>query len=108
MQRSGLQQSKGAAVLGAVLAYLHRDQCRNIPQHLGQLAGIDLVKKAVELDVLRHSRARAKQIEIIPERLLEIRNSQAIVIEHRRDISVILLVELLEDALRHVRRRTAK
>jgi hypothetical protein len=66
---------------GAILAHLHRGQFRNIPQHLNQFAGIDLVEEAVELDMLRHRRAGAKQLKIVPERLLEIQNGHAIAIE---------------------------
>jgi hypothetical protein len=58
--------------------------------------------------MLRHRRARSKQLKVILERLLKIRNGHAILIKQRRDISVIVIVEFLEDALRHVGRSAAK
>jgi hypothetical protein len=84
----------------AVLGYLRCQLGRNIPHHLGQRVGIDLVEEAVELDMLGHGRARAKQLKVMLERLLEIQNSHAIVIKQRLDIRVITVVELFEDALR--------
>ena len=56
-----------AHCLNAVIAYLHRHQCGNIPHNLGQLARVDLVEEAVELDMLRYCRARAKQLKVIPK-----------------------------------------
>ena len=36
--------------------------CRNVPHHLSQLAGTDLEEEAVQLDMFRDCRARAKQL----------------------------------------------
>jgi hypothetical protein len=35
----------------------HRFFDRHIPHHLGQLSGVDVVEKAIELEVLRDARA---------------------------------------------------
>src|SRR5262249_54055638 len=43
-----------SAAIAAALDRLHHDLGRNVPHHLGQRAGIDLAKEAVELDVLRN------------------------------------------------------
>src|SRR5580692_7350595 len=87
---------------------LSRELSGNVPHHLGQLAGTDLVEKTIELDVLRDSRALAKQPDVIVERLLEIHDGEAIVIEQRRDISVIMIMKFLDDQLRRQSRRTAE
>src|SRR5208282_5625531 len=79
-----------------------------VPHDFGQLAGTDLVEEAIELDVLRNSRALAKQLDVIVERLLEIHDGEAIVIKQRRDISVMMIMKLLDDQLRRQGRRTAE
>ena len=58
--------------------------------------------------MLWYCRARSKQFKVIPERLLEIWNGQAIPVKQRRDISVIVVAESLKDVLRHVRKSAAK
>ena len=92
----------------AALTRLPCALCRNVPHHLGQLAGTDFVEEAVELDVLRHRRARTKQRDIMLERHLEIHDGKAIVIKHRRDISVTMIVELLYEQLGRQSRRAAE
>src|SRR5271167_4807452 len=57
---------------------VHRDLCRNVPHDFGQLPGIDLVEETVELDMFRHCPARSKQLDVILDRLLEVRNGEAI------------------------------
>jgi hypothetical protein len=86
----------------------HRDLCRDVPQDLSQLAGTDLVEEAVQLDMFRDCRARAKQPDIILDRLLEIHDGKAIVIKHRRDISVMMIVEILDEQLGRESRRAAE
>jgi hypothetical protein len=54
---------------------------RNVPHDFGQFAGTDLVEEAIELDAFRNSRALAKQLDVIVERLLKIHDRQAIVIK---------------------------
>jgi len=78
----------------------------NVPHDLGQLAGTDLVEKAIELDVLRNSWAVAKQTDIVVERFLEIHDGEAIVIKQRRYISVMMIVKLLNEQLGREGRRT--
>ena len=39
--------------------------CRNVAHNLDQLATVDLIEETVELDVLRHGRALAKQLNVI-------------------------------------------
>ena len=82
-----------------------RLMCGNVPDDFGQLAGTDLVKEAVELDVLRNRRALAKQPKV---QLFEIHDGEAIVIKQRRDISVMMIMKLCDDQLRRQRRGTAK
>jgi hypothetical protein len=60
-----------------VVATVYAGLTRNVPHHLGQLGRTDFVEEAVELDVLWHSRARRKQLDIIVERLLEIDDGEA-------------------------------
>jgi hypothetical protein len=50
--------------------------------------------------VLRDSRALAKQLDVIVERLLEIHDGEAIVIKQRRDIRMMIIMKLLDDQLR--------
>src|SRR5580658_7118414 len=69
---------------------LRRELGGNVPHHLGQLAGTDLVEKAVELDVLWHCRARTKQVNIMLDRLLEIHDGKAIAIKHPGDVGVMM------------------
>ena len=90
------------------LIRLHRDLCRNVPHHLGQLAGTDFVEEAVEPDALRHRWARTKQGDIMLERHLEIHDGKAIVIKHRRDISVMMIMELLDEQFGRQSRRAAE
>src|SRR5580658_6897381 len=63
---------------GGLLVGLRGLRSGNVPHDLDQLAGIDLVKEAIELDVLRNSRALAKQLDVIVKRLLEIHDGEAI------------------------------
>src|ERR1700677_4193738 len=83
----------------AALTSLHCDLRRNVLHHFGQLAGTDFVEEAVELDVLWHRWARTKQREIMFDRHLEIHDGEAIVIKHRRDIGVMMIMELLDEQL---------
>jgi hypothetical protein len=76
-----------------------RDQCRNVPHDLSQLAGIDLVEEAVEFYVFGDRRAGAKQFDIIFDRLLVVGDGQAIVIKQRRDIGVVMIAKLVEEDL---------
>jgi hypothetical protein len=56
-----------------------RDRFRNIPHDLSQLAGIHLVEKAVELDMLRHGWARPQQLNVMFDRVLKMRNRKTVV-----------------------------
>jgi hypothetical protein len=87
---------------------VHRDLYRDVPHHLGQLAGIDLVEEAVQLDMFRDCRARAKQRDVIFDRLLEIHDGKAVVVKHRRDIGVMMIVELLDEQFGRESRRAAE
>jgi hypothetical protein len=79
---------------------IHRNLCGDVPHDFGQLAGTDLVEEAIELDVLRNGRALAKQLDVVIERLLEVHDGEVIVIKQRRDISVVMIVKLLDNQLR--------
>src|ERR1700690_1843864 len=92
----------------AALTRLPCDLCRNVPHHLGQLAGTDFAEEAVELDVLRHRWARTKQRDIMLDRPLEIHDGKAIVIKHRRDISVMMIMKLLDEQVGRQSRRAAE
>src|ERR1700683_1516823 len=87
---------------------VQRDLCRNVPHHLSQLAGTDLVEEAVQLDMFRDCRARAKQLDIILDGLLEIHDGKAIMIKHPRDVSGMMIVELLDEELGRQSRRAAE
>ena len=46
---------------------LQRDLFRNVPHDFSQFSGTDLIEEAIEFDVLWHSSALAKQLDIIVE-----------------------------------------
>ena len=58
--------------------------------------------------MLRNSRALAKQLDVVVERLLEIHDGEAIGVEQRRDIGVIMIMEQFDHQLRRQGRRTAE
>jgi hypothetical protein len=85
-----------------------RNLARNIPHDFGQLGGTDLVEEAIELDVLLNRRAVAKQLDVVVERRLEVHDGEAVVIEQRRDIGMMMIVKLPDNQLRRQGRRTAE